>query len=87
MQAAMEKELASITLEDLKRDTEKYLQQEWGINKNSKSSRLDGVVFEMSWTFFGNWVVTIDITTEKWYSSNVTNEVTTKWLADHERSV
>lgn len=28
VQAAMEKELASITLEDLKRDTEKYLQQE-----------------------------------------------------------
>lgn len=28
VQDAMEKELASITLEDLKRDTEKYLQQE-----------------------------------------------------------
>ena len=28
VQTAMEKELASITLEDLKRDTEKYIQQE-----------------------------------------------------------
>ncbi|MGN0154701.1 MAG: Rrf2 family transcriptional regulator [Lachnospiraceae bacterium] len=28
VQAAMEKELASITLEDLKQDTEKYIQQE-----------------------------------------------------------
>ncbi|MGN0167403.1 MAG: Rrf2 family transcriptional regulator [Acetatifactor sp.] len=30
VQSAMEKELASITLEDLKQDTEKYIQQECG---------------------------------------------------------